>query len=314
MSIGTVHTLGALVFTHASSGSFNVDAITDSNISMEITHRITHAAGRFKPSHTHTASAMPMIGYTTTDLATVLGSIDPDAGLAIDGGGSAFTSLDAFLTKMQTGGARASGSVNYRVRIVEALCTLGTLTLPHQGDATLSGEIHAVYDGTNAPFQFSEVQALPHTPSVDEKFTLGPVEINGTALDGVQRVTITFGVNVLKLSAGDDYYATFACIAQVDPLIEIVTKEVPVLNDYGLTGTAVTSSDVVIYAKKYSKGSNFVADATAEHIKFTIDDGVIVPRNAGGSNNAASDATLIVQPIDDGTNDPIVVSAASAIS
>lgn len=312
MSINTLHTTGPLVFTHASSGSFNLDGIVDSDVSPEIVHQIGHAAGRHNPSWVSTVSASPMVTFACTDLSRALGNISLSTGMAIVSGG--FTSADAYLTQIQNRGARTSGATNFRVRIVSGFAALSTITAEHRGDAAASGMIYALYDGTNAPFQYSATQSIPHTPSIDAKWTLGPIYVNGTLLTGVQRCTITVGFSLERASADGDYYDTFAGIQFAEPLIDIVTKEVPVLNTYGLEGTAIDSSDVIVFLRKRAKAGRFVADATEEHISITCNAGMIIPRNASGANNVSKDAGLLIQPYDDDTNAPFVVDAASAIS
>ena len=314
MSVNNVYTIGAAAFSHASTSDFNLDGVTDVGVNPEVAQRILYGAGQHLATHVHVHAVTPMINFTTTDLATALTNIDPDTGMAIDSGGSAFDLLTMLFTKKQNLGTRGGDSAHFSVTVNLALVVLRSVTLEQGGVAKAQIEIHVIYDGTNDPFVYAQTVTLPHVPSIDEAFTLGPFNINGSLVDAFDRVTINYGNRVNAVFAGGALYPEHVNIDEHGPTIELYTKDVGVLDDYGLLGTAISASDVVFYAKKYANESNYVANGTAEHIKFTLDKGIVVPASASGMNNVDAEAQLVITPIYDGTNDPIVMDTASAIT
>jgi archaellum component FlaF (FlaF/FlaG flagellin family) len=81
------------------------------------------------------------------------------------------------------------------------------------------------------------------------------------------------------------------------------------------TGKAITHANTFFKIRKRKpKVAEFVADATAEHVKITCD-GVIVPTTAfDASNNDNGSTTLEATGTFDGTNLPFVVNSASVLT
>jgi hypothetical protein len=314
MSLDNVYTIGAAAFSHASTSDFNLDGVVNVGLNPEVADRVLYGAGQHLATHVHVHSIMPMINLSVTDIATALANIDPDAGLAVDSGGAAFDLLDLYFTKKQNLGTRGGSGVHFKTTVNLCLVVPRLLTLQQDMLATLEIDVYVIYDGTNDPFVYVQNASLPHVPSIDEAFTLGPFNINGSLVDGFDRVTVNFGNEVKLKAAGGALYPQHVNIDQHGPSIELYTSDLGVLDDFNLEGTAISASDVIFYAKKYANEGNYVADNTAEHIKFTLDKGMVIPASAGGANNADSEAQLKIVPIYDGTNDPIVLDTASAIT
>lgn len=309
MGIGNIHTIGAIVVS--GSPAFNLDGIEQASIDPAVALTIQNAGGQVDPSYVAVMSQSPTVTFTCTDIATALANAGI-SGLAIASTGA--TSIDLFFTKAAQGSTRTSGSTHGRVRAVEGILVPQTLSARQDQHTTIQYRFVATYDGTNNPFTFTFSQALPHTPSVDELFTVGKVSINGTELDGVVGIDIDFGIELIVERSGGDVYPTYVAIGQRRPKIEIATKEIPSLSTFGLSGTAQTSTDSVIYLQKVSENATRVAAATAEHISLTIDDGIIHCGEYGGSNNVSAEGRVVIQPTWDGTNAIMVINTATAIS
>lgn len=309
MSVNKAYTIGAIVVS--GSPAFNLDGITQSSANTGAEILIQRAAGQADPTHTSVISQSPMISWTTTDIATALGSIAL-SGLPIVS--TASTSLDMYLTKMQEGGVRASGSVNGRIRAVEGLILPRQISVSQGQVATLTMDFIATYDGTNAPFQYSVTSALPHVPSIDEIFTMGPVKFNGTTLAGCQSLTIDFGLSAATLASCGNLFPTFAGIATREPYIEVTSLEADYMSTFGISGTAQGATDSVVYLQKQEENAVRLAAATAEHISFKLDDGIITVSEIGGSNNEPAMVTLRHTASYDGSNAIWVLSTATAIT
>ena len=145
-------------------------------------------------------------------------------------------------------------------------------------------------------------------------YTLGPIYINGSALPGVTGVKFMANCNVESFSSDGDLYGTWQTVMTRSPRFEITLKDATVLNDFGIGGVAQGATASKIFLRKYSKGASRVADATAEHIKFTMNasQGMVWPGTVSGGNDGL-EGTLILQPIK-GSSDQITISTGVAIS
>lgn len=304
------HDIGSIVVS--GSGGFNLDGVRDLNPDPATQQIIENAGGQVDPTFAATIQTVPMISGTVTDIATFLGGIGI-SGLAFPQT-TVITTVEAFFTKIAKGGTRTSGSTHFKLECNEGIIVPGTLSWSQGQAATLSMQVLPTWDGTNAPFIYEDSVALPHVPSIGEMFTGGKVMINGTELDGVQGVSIDFGLTVERQNSGGNLYPEFAGITVRRPKIEIKAKNVPAWNTFGLNGTAQGSTDSVIYLQKLEKNNNILAAATAEHISITIDDGMIVTGSGGGSNNTTSEITITILPTWDGTAAILAINTATAIS
>ncbi len=124
-------------------------------------------------------------------------------------------------------------------------------------------------------------------------------------------MTFDFGIDIIKHGSSGLVFPLFTGIQTRRPRFTIGTNDITALLDIGLEGTAQTATDSVVYLRKITENGARVADATAEHISFTIDDGMIWVTSMGGSNNSPQAGEIIIQPTFDGTN-PIVVTSTTA--
>ena len=315
MSIGNVHTTGAIYgLDDLAAVNFALHGVDNMSIDPAVQEILEHAAGAVDPSYVATMANEAMITATVSDIATALSNIDALGGLSVVSGATN-EQLVCFFTKMASNGTRASGSNHFKVTANKALVIPKTLKATQGEKATLDIEVHALYDGSNAPLVYNDSVALVDAPSLDELFTVGKATINGTDLDGITGITIDFGLTVQKEMSDGDYWPTFAAITTRQPRIELTTREAVSLSTFGLAGTAQTSSATAVYLRKISEQGTRVADATAEHIKLSLSSaqGMITVGQTGGSNNAPSDCTVVIRPVA-GSSAIMTVSTGSAIT
>lgn len=235
--------------------------------------------------------------------------------------GTALTSAAPFLAYSQKnteGGGRTSGSNHRKVTINEGIIVPRKLTIEHQGDAVLEYHIMATYDGTNAPVVLAESEALLSVTDA-ERFTIGAITLNdgSTAytFDHVRRFELDFGISAEAIGADSDIWPTSSRIGDINPSLRLTgfdnmwwgSSKVP------LTGLNVVHTGTKIFLRKRSAGGTFVADATTEHIKFTVA-GLATIEGFDGSGNSLDETSLYLPMKFDGSTNPLTINTAIAIT
>lgn len=314
MAVDEMYTLGAIVVNHTTTASsVYLNGINQSSVDPGQAEFVIQAAGQPESSYAAIMSVKPVISATVSEISKVLAALG-NTGVCWPVA-SSYQTVDLYFTQMDKCAARKTGSNHIKVTVNDGLMTWGQISASQDAAASITLTIHARYDGTNNPFVYATGQALPTPlPNIAEQFTLGKAMINGTELSGLQSTTVSSGMNVITQSSSGDVYPTFVGIATKTPKIELRTKTISALNTFGLTGTAQGATDSLIYFTKLSENGTRVAAGTAEHVKISVDDGIITTGAAGGSNNESSEVTVMITPTYDGTNAILAITAASAIA
>jgi len=244
------------------------------------------------------AAALALCGLSGVDISTL----------------SAFT---LYAYKHAASGARASGAVHRSFNFGDGLLFPTRLRCEFRGDATLDYSLITVYDGSNSPMVVTDTVGLPSGTISDEFFTLGPVKVGNITLPQVRSVEIDFGLSVEAIGADSDIWDTFCSIVTQKPQITLRGIDIEWLKEstgIPLAGKAATHANTIIYLRKRLHAGTFVADATAEHIKFTGDGMAYIEPAFEASGEAPAEAALVLPLRYDGTNAPLTVTPASAIT
>src|SRR5262249_10973818 len=147
-----------------------------------------------------------------------------------------------------------------------------------------------------------------------EKFTLGPVKLNGSTINSVVSVTIDFGLEVKVYGEAGEPYPKFATIEKLGPKNTIRTTDVTLFSSVPPSGTALSSGGI-IYFRKFQTAGVVYADSSSQHVKFTIpnNQGFAQPGNISGS--MANDETfeIVVMPLA-GSSALLAVATAQQIT
>lgn len=252
----------------------------------------------------------PIATFSTTAIARALA----EAGISAAAIGTDPATADLYYQQAAPGGTRLTGGNSTRVRISKGMLTPRTIDAQDRQIATISYELGAIStDGTTAPLTIAASQTMPTLLAADQAFTVGPASINGTSLGGVQSLSIDFGLQLMIVSGGGEAYPTFIGIATRQPTIRVRTLDVDLAASLQVAAQGATDS--VFYLRKLAEGGTRVANATAEHISFSVDDGIITTRRVGGEGEDQPQMLeILVEPTWDGTNDVIAINAATAIT
>lgn len=251
-------------------------------------------------------------GFTTRSIATALGL----CGLS----GVDISTLSAFTFyayKHRLSGSRETGAAHRSFNFGDGLLFPMRLSCDFRGDATLDYGLITVYDGINSPMVVTDSVALPTGTISDEFFSLGPCKVGNVTLTQVRSVQIDFGLNVEAIGADSDIWDTFVSIVTQQPQITLRGIDVQWLTEstgIPLAGKAATHANTIIYLRKRLHAGTFVADATAEHVKVTGDGMAYIDPAFDASGDAPAESALVVPLRYDGTNAPITVTPASAIT
>lgn len=251
-------------------------------------------------------------GFTTQAIATALAAVGATGwSLASHGSG-----LALYAQKHADGSTRASGSSHRKYQFTKGILAPRTLDVDHRGDATLTFEAVIAYDGSNDPLAITDAAAIPSITSDAERFTLGPVAIGGISLPEVRRFSIDFGLDVVSEGADSDVWDTFASVRTQQTVLTLRGIDVEWLKaaNIPLIGKAGTHANTTIYLRQRAQGSTFVANGTAEHIKFTADGLAWIDQAFDAGENDAAETALTMRLRYDGTNAPLTTNTASAIT
>lgn len=213
---------------------------------------------------------------------------------------------------------RASGSNHRSYTIADGFIVPTRLTVDHQGDAELMYDLYIVFDGTNDPIVVAESQSLPSLVGDDVRFTLGGCTVANKALSQVRSLEINFNPTVRVESSDSDVYPTFVSVAGWAPSITLRGVKSNWFDDgtngLDFSGSCTHANTIIWLRKRAQGGANFVANATAEHIKITAAGIAVVETVQQGATGASVESSVRVETKYDGTNAPIVFTLDSAIS
>ncbi len=217
----------------------------------------------------------------------------------------------------------ASGSVHRRLRFPKSYVMMRRMSVSHQQDASIDMEGMGIFDGTNYPIIPQINQALPSLPLSGGRWTLGKIVIgngsNSVPINCKTQLDIDFTVGAVSFGCDSDPWDSHLSLNTLQPRITITGFDVDVFqeaaNKIGLLGIANTHAQSTIYLRKRNSGqSGFVADATAEHVKITMDGLTVVNNAHSGTGNQAANASVEVYCKFDGVNAPMIFTPNSAIT
>lgn len=305
-SLTAPYTLSAL--TH--SGGTLLDQIVSDSLGLNIQRLLQSGDGGVFPRFTAIQGQEPAFQFTTTKLAAALGAIGL-SGLAITGGGGPTV---FYSQRLAQGGSRAGAGAHLSASVAEGILYPMQITAAQGDNATIQYACKATYNESVDPVVFATGVSLPGSETISEMFTLGPVNINGTELPGVQSVTIDFGITLTKVLEGGLIWTTFDGIMGQAPTITINTLDMSAMTTPGLLGAPQGATDSVIYFRKKTAGAGNLADATAEHVSFSIDQGHITAEDQSATQEGLSSVNIKITPTYDGTAPIMAISVATAIT
>jgi hypothetical protein len=181
-----------------------------------------------------------------------------------------YTSLAIYGTEAANFGTVGGASTHFKNVINNALVTMKSLSASQGGNASAALSVDTCWDGTNLPFAYASGVSLLATPVVNQLFTLGPVEINGTAIGGVSNLEIDLGFGVKKESSDGEAYPSYIYVESYNPKVTFTLKDASYISTIGLLGTTQGGTASNFYFRAKQQGAVTYSNASTQHIKVTM--------------------------------------------
>lgn len=257
----------------------------------------------------------PSLQFQATMVAAAL-AVTGTTGAIIDG----TNNLDAFYASLGNDGLPVAGSVHRSYTAIRGLLIPRRLNVGHRQRATLDMEaLTFSSDGAAHPLVIADNVALPTLVVANVEHTLGALSLGpsggAVVFDCAQSLAIDFGNGAQTRGCGSDIFDKHLEQPGIKSIVTLTGLSATAFGAAGVppVGLKVEHAGTALYLRKRDEGVGFVSDVTAEHIKITVD-GVAVVTQHTGQGTAAAEVTLQIYCGWDGTNAPIVIDTASAIT
>lgn len=311
MSVYKIHTV--TLHADAQAGAVHVPDFLSHELDLGPVISSEVPSAEFSPTHiSHVASKIAE-SLETWAIQTILdetGLTGMPIKTAINPG------VTTYLQKFDDEGDPAAGAVHRSLNFLQGIVVPLGISIDNQGHASLRFTILGMQKTTNAPVVISDVAALPTITITSARWTLGKITIAGTVLPKKTGLEISFGNTIETMATDSDVYDTLVSIRTHEPSFTVTGVDPTWLSSVvALDGTACTHANTSVYLRKRAAdGINFVADITAEHLKFTLD-GIAVPTKAyGADGRTIVDNGILVTGKKDGSGNNPMVYAVAAIT
>jgi hypothetical protein len=274
------------------------------------------AAGEVQPRHIALVGQSATANFNTYALPT---AIDATGLKALCIATVTEPGVKFYLQKHDACGTVSSGSVHRSLLISAGVVVPRRIRCDHQGHATIDYDIVIIKETSNNAIVISDTADMPTIgATAGNRWTLGKCTVGGVTLSDYTSMEIDLGNQVTTRGTQSNVWDTYVEVRTHSPTITIrgidpnwfkATGGVPI------DGLACTHANTILYLRhRTTDGTGFVADATATHIKFTSAGIATVQQAMQGEATRFTETAVQITCRDDGTNDPIVVVTASAIT
>ena len=244
-----------------------ISSLTDTTPKAAVQHITEFAPSAIVPSFRGGYGARPEISFTTPQIKTILDT----CGLV--GADLSASNVDLFYKRATNLGTReAIADLDHlRIRCVRSMLVWDRISARQGQLATVSCRLVPTYDGTNAPLQPTGGVAITAEIKTADFFTLGPVAINGTNVDGAIEWDLNLNLTYKEQASEGEPYLSYFGVHRHDPVLTVTPEDLGYWATIDVTGLTMTA--LVAYLRKLDADDvGPLADGTAEHIKFTAED------------------------------------------
>jgi hypothetical protein len=243
------------------------------------------------------AARNPGVAFGTYALATALAA----TGLGVEG-----DVVCEDIVRTLTGGKSGTGATKYTFD--DALTYPTAINLTQDQPATATFQSWGV--GQTPLVVALSQSATAFSPGSDEFFGLGPVTVNGTAVNGVSSVSIETGIQVFPLRSDGLLGPRSIVIVQILPVLTITAFGDDARAAANEIGTALNGTTGAICFAKKRAATGFVADASTVHCSFQAKHGVVTAQQTTGDPRQV---TIRIDAIANGSDLPLIINTATAL-
>lgn len=265
------------------------------------------SSGSVYADSVHLQTVRPVATFTTFDLPQAIDHLGLLGKCIISD--VTHPGLSLFGQKQTCAGV-ASGSVHDEYLIKAGIIVPRTFSVDHRGNAQLTYEVYAAYDGTNAPILKNANVALP-AHAVVGRWTMHDLTLNGGApLTGKRSITIDFNPGVLQEGADSEQYESVVSLSSLMPRVSVTGVDTSWFTTVaGILGKTAAHATTAVRLKKRD-----VDIATAEHVTINFNGLVTWDTIFDGSTDSPATCNLSCDVNYDGTNAPIAALTAQSLS
>lgn len=297
---------------HILHNSVTYRGIVSSNFTSGIEQYNLQGGGAHDPSNVITTKNDQGYNFTSTDLKILL-DVCGLAPVAITG-----VTTDTFkfyMRELADGGVFTGSTTDLIGTINLATMYLRNISATQfGGPAIATYDVVPKYDGTNSPIALTQGTAPTLTRDA-VAWGMGTLKINSVDIP-IQSINFDMGLQMEKRGSAGLIYNTECFTVSRNPVIRFGILNALQLLPAGLSPLigANAPGTVLFTFRKFAMGGGFVANATEEHISFSIANAVISCQGTGGSGNGLAELELVVTPVYDASTAIIVMDTTAAIT
>lgn len=296
-----------------------ITQLTDLTPAANIDYLTARSAGAVVPSFRGGQNVIPDITFTTTQVKKVLDKCASYNGLYLPLSASYVDLYYRAVTNLGMPTAIASG-VHLQIRARRCVMYWTAIRAQQGQPATIDCRIVPTWDNTNAPLLATDDQAIPASALATEQFTMGPVKLNGSLIDGSDNWGLELNPQIEEIVSDGDVFPTFVGCREHDPILTVANPDIEKWDSgiIGLGGLQVTTLLFWLRKKTVDQTGN-VANATEEHISFTGADNpcgmaTVENINAGIDGPAVCNLRVGLRISNTATAYPLTIDTTAAIA
>lgn len=291
----------------------NITQLRAPAASYAIQQLVQMSSGDYAPSYAGGITSAPALPFSTSDIRTALTLFDSDEahtkGRNVSYDGSA-GNTDLLYRMGEAYGVREdlATATHEQLRYTKAFLVWDTITATQGGVAEMACRLFATHDGTNKPLTQTQA-AITLNPAIASLFTLGPISINGTAYDGLQRMTWSNNLALELIADSGNPFVSYAAVRAYSPTIRAVVRNAALHRTITNTGLAITA--YAQYLRQLEDADITYDDNESKHIKFTATNGTVYATRLDAAGLVEL-SVVLTRP--NSTTDPFAMAYDQAIT
>lgn len=280
-------------------GTFLIKGVQNLGLNPNLQQILSSGSGAVDPTFVSIGQMQPEITFDATAIKTALANI---GGIS----GAALANDTFYFQRMLADGIRGGASTNIKVVAAVGIIIPTQIKAPQSKEATIGYRaVPRSSNGVLSPLAMTTLQSLETgQDAANEIYTLGPVTVNGTALPGVDDVTLDFGITLEIIFADGGIYPTFVGIQSRAPFFTVKTYDLDTLASWDIDGVVQGATDSTIILQNQVEGGV----RGAAPITFSVSAGMAHFENITGAHGQRIGGSVRVTPTSDGTADIIAIA------